>query len=275
MDVSAIDYYANHGGSFLHKASAPSKLVFAGLVIASVVVTGNFYFLLGAYITLAALVFRTGLPAFKVITIAAYPAIFALIFAAAGWNGNWIGAGVIVLKALTAALASVIVIVTTPYPDVFASLRPFLPKIIAEGLFLTYRSLFLLLDLLDNLLKALQVRGGISRGKIVRNVVNFSSGIGLLLVRGLDISEKFYGVMRVRGYNGKLSDGYDRAGSPLCDAGAVLTGAVILALALMMRYEPGLESLGIYFVYAAVLALVLSAAWGLYPKREAEAWKKS
>lgn len=275
MDVSAIDYYANHGASFLHRASAPPKLVFAGLVIAAVVVSGNFYFLLGAYVTLAALVFRTGLPALRVITIAAYPAIFAVIFAAAGWNGDWIGAGVIVLKALTAALASVIVIVTTPYPEVFASLRPFLPKIIAEGLFLTYRSLFVLLALMDNLVKALRVRGGISRGRIVHNVVNFSSGIGLLLVRGLDISEKFYGVMRVRGYNGKLSGGYGRAGSLLCDGGAVLTGAVILALALIIRFWPGLDALGIYFLYAAVIALAASAAGVLYPKQGDEAWKKS
>jgi hypothetical protein len=106
-------------------------------------------------------------------------------------------------------------------------------------------------------------------------VVNFSSGIGLLLVRGLDISEKFYGVMRVRGYNGKLSGGYGRRGSLLSDGGTVLSGAVILAPALVIRLWPGLDALGIYFLYAAVIALAASAAGVLYPKQGDEAWKKS
>ena len=213
MDVAIIDYYANHGRSFLHRASTLPKITFAVLSIASVVITSDLYLLLGIYISLSALVIWSRLPIMRILSIAAYPAIFALIFALASWNGSWVRAGVIIMKALTAAITMVILIVTTPYPDIFVSIRPVLPKIIAEALVMTYRSIFILLELMNNLVKALRVRGGLTRRKYVSNVVNFSTGIGLLLIRGLDLSEKFYGVMTVRGYGGKISAA-ERKGKP-------------------------------------------------------------
>ena len=200
MDVAIIDYYANHGKSFLHKAKAFWKIIFTAMIIASIIITNDFYLLLGNYIALVTIAIWTKLPVTKILSIAAYPAIFALIFALAMWNGSWLRAGVIMLKALSAALTMVILIVTTPYPDIFNVIRPIVPKIISEGLFVTYRSVFILLELTDDLIKGLKVRGGITRRKYINNVKNFSSGIGLLLVRGFDFSEKFYGVMNVRGY---------------------------------------------------------------------------
>lgn len=275
MDVSAVDYYANHGRSFLHRASAPSKLVFAALVIASVVITGNFYLLLAIYAALATLAIWTGLPALRVISIAAYPAIFAVLFAAAAWNGDWTAAGVIVLKALGASLAMVLLIVTTPYPDVFSSISPFLPKIIVEGLFLTYRSLFVLLGLMDSLIKALRVRGGLTHGRPVKNIVNFSSGIGLLIVRGLDMSEKLYGVMNIRGYDGRLSGGYTREKDAACDTAVIAAGALVLAVSLAGRINTGFGAYAAYILCASAAALICSALYFLIPHREGRAWKRS
>lgn len=266
MDVAIIDYYANHGTSFLHRARAISKIVFAALVIASVVITSDIYLLLGVYVSLAALVIWSRLPLLKIITIAAYPAIFALIFAAASWNGDWIRAGVIILKALAAALTMVILIVTTPYPDIFLSIRPVLPKIIAEGLVLTYRSIFILLELTDNLVKALRVRGGLTRRRYIKNIVNFSSGIGLLLVRGLDLSEKFYGVMNVRGYGGKISAGGRGEKTGANDFTAVLFGALILTVSLAARLEPGLGEYNLYLPAFSILIFIASAVYVLLKK---------
>ncbi len=274
MDVAIIDYYANHGASFLHRAKAISKIIFAVLVIASVVISSDLYLLLGIYISLAALVIWSRLPLLKVITIAAYPAIFALIFAAASWNGDWIRAGVIILKALTAALTMVILIVTTPYPDIFVSIRPVLPKIIAEGLVLTYRSTFILLELTDNLVKALRVRGGLTRRRYIKNIVNFSSGIGLLLVRGLDLSEKFYGVMNVRGYGGKISAGGREQKTGMNDFTAAASGALIFAVSLATRIEPGLMEYALYLPPLSILVFAASAAYVLMKKHKVAFWKK-
>lgn len=274
MDVSSIDYYANHGTSFLHGARAISKIVFAALVIASVVISGSFYLLLAVYISLLTLVVWTRLPVLKIVTIAAYPAIFALIFAAASWNGSWMSAGVIVLKALSASIAMVILIVTTPYPDVFSSIGPVLPKIVTEGLFLTYRSLFVLLELTDNLVKGLRVRGGLTHGRYVKNVVNFSSGIGLLLVRGLDLSEKFYGVLKVRGYSGRISAGLRDEKTGANDLTAIVIGALIFGAAIAVKTDSEFSAYDVYMPAISLLILIVSAAFAYISESRGIAWKR-
>jgi cobalt/nickel transport system permease protein len=261
MDVAIIDYYANHGKSFLHKAKAFWKIIFAALIIASIIITNEFYLLLGIYITLATIAVWTKLPVIKILTIAAYPAIFALIFALASWNGSWLRAGVIMLKALSAALTMVILIVTTPYPDIFNAIRPIVPRIIAEGLFFTYRSVFILLELTDDLIKGLRVRGGITRRKYINNVRNFSSGIGLLVVRGVDYSEKFYGVMSVRGYGGKISSENTKAGISRNDIIALIIGILIFAVSLGTIIEKSFLKFSVYILVCSIIALVISSIY--------------
>lgn len=261
MDVAIIDYYANHGTSFLHKARAPWKIAFTALVIASVILTRDIYILLCIYLTLVTLAVWTRLPVSRILAIAAYPALFALIFAFAVWNGNWIRAGVIVLKALSAALTMVLLIVTTPYPDVFNVIRPIMPKIIAEALFVTYRSVFILLELTDELIKALKVRGGITRRKYIANLKNFSSGIGLLLVKGFDFSEKFYGMMHVRGYSGRISDHNNNKIMSRNDILAVLIGILIFGITISTVIEKELLQFSMYVLICSAVALVFSSIY--------------
>ena len=261
MDVAIIDYYANHGKSFLHKAKAFWKIIFIAMIIASIIITNDFYLLLGIYIALVTIAVWTKLPVTKILTIAAYPAIFALIFALASWNGSWLRAGVIMLKALSAALTMVILIVTTPYPDIFNVIRPIVPKIISEGLFVTYRSVFILLELTDDLIKGLKVRGGITRRKYINNVKNFSSGIGLLLVRGFDFSEKFYGVMNVRGYGGKISSDNTKTSISRNDVITLIIGILIFAVSLAAFIEKSLLEFSVYILVFSAVALVISSIY--------------
>ena len=258
MDVARIDYYANHGKSFAHKAKALWKIVFAVLVITSVILTNEFYILLGIYLALVTFAVWTRLPVAKILTIAAYPALFALIFAFALWNGSWMRAAVIILKALGAALTMVLLIVTTPYPEVFNVIRPLMPKIIAEAFFVTYRSVFILLELTDELIKGLKVRGGLTRRKYYSNIKNFGSGIGLLLVRGFDFSEKFYGVMTVRGYGGKISSGKVASLINLNDLIALFIGVLIFTIVIGISIKKSLLEYSIYILGVSVIALVIS-----------------
>jgi cobalt/nickel transport system permease protein len=259
MDVAIIDYYAIHGTSFLHKAKAPWKILFTALVIASIILTNDLYILLGIYLTLTSLAIWTKLPVQKIITIAAYPAIFALIFAFLIWNGSWIKAAVIILKALSAALTMVLLIVTTPYPDVFNVVRPIMPRVIAEGFVVTYRSIFILLELTDELIKALRVRGGISRRKYISNIKNFSLGIGLLLVKGFDFSEKFYGMMNVRGYGGKISGDRTEPVITYNDILAIVIGLLIFGITIGTVIKKEFLQLSIYILLLSVIALVVSS----------------
>lgn len=261
MDVALIDYYANHGKSFLHSAGAPSKLLFTALVITSVVITGEFYLLLAIYLSLVAMAVWTRLCPAKIITIAAYPAIFALLFVILTWDGSLLRAGVIMLKALTAALTMVLLIVTTPYPDVFKTLRPVLPGIIHDGLYLTYRSLFVLLEMTDGLVKGLKVRGGLTKRKYLRNITNFSYGIGLVLIKGFDITEKYYGVMKVRGYTGEIAS--DKASWKLGtdDIAAVVFGILIFSVSLGIKLNGSFDQPGLYALIIAAIILMISIVY--------------
>lgn len=261
MDVAIIDYYANHGTSFLHKAKALWKIMFTALVIASIILTNEFYMLAGIYIALATIAIWTKLPVSRIITIAAYPAIFALIFAFLVWNGSWVKVGVVVLKALAAALTMVLLIVTTPYPDVFNVLRPFLPRVIAEGLFLTYRSVFILIELTDELIKSLKVRGGITRRKYLRNIRNFSSGIGLLLVKGFDYSEKLYGMMNIRGYGGRITTQGTNTSINRNDVLAISIGLLIFAIVITTVIDKRFLEFSIYIAACSILAFVASSIY--------------
>lgn len=261
MDVSLIDYYANHGESFLHKASAAAKLFFSVFVIASVVITGEFYFLLAIYTALIAIAVWAWLPVLKIVTIASYPAIFALLFVLLTWNGSYLDAGVIMLKALTAALTMVILIVTTPYPEIFKTLKPILPGVIHDGLYLTYRSLFVLLEMTDELVRGLKVRGGITRRKYIRNIKNFSSGIGLVLIKGFDITEKYYGVMKVRGYTGKISDDETQGLFTASNISPLFAGLLILLLSLAVKFYASINNLGFYILISAVVLLMISISY--------------
>ena len=261
MDVALIDYYANHGKSFLHSAGAPSKMLFSALLITSVVIMDEFYLLLSIYLVLVSMAVWTRLSVAKILSIAAYPAIFALLFVMVTWEGSVLRAGVIMLKALTAALTMVILIVTTPYPDVFKTLKPILPGIIHDGLYLTYRSLFVLLEMTDELVKGLKVRGGLTKRKYLRNIANFSSGIALVLLKGFDITEKYYGVMKVRGYTGKIASDKNSGRLSMDDIAAVALGILILSVSLGIELSGSIGQPGLYALVIAAIILVISTTY--------------
>jgi cobalt/nickel transport system permease protein len=264
MDIGLIDYFANSGKSFLHRSPAIHKIILVVFLLASVVVTNDLIVLLSMYLVLTALVILTRLPFFKIISIAAYPAIFGVLFATASW--------IIVLKALSAALAMVLLIVTTPYPSVFTAINPFLPKIVVEGLFLTYRSLFILLELMGNLIRALRVRGGLSPRGYIKNITNFSSGIGLLLVRGFDLSEKLYGVMKIRGYSGKMAEG-EKKGFSQKDFIPVVIGISILVLSVVIRFENDFNGYRVFVLIVSVLFVFIAASYVYFNRDRGVSWK--
>lgn len=263
MDIGTIDYWAVNRKSFLHSASPLYKIIFVVSVIASVVITNNLVVLLSIYLMLLGLVILTRLPFLQIVWIGAYPAIFAVLFAISSWDGSWITPANIILKALDAALAMVILIVTTPYPSVFSSISPFLPRIVVEGLFLTYRSLFILLALMGNLIRALKIRGGLSSGRYVKNITNFASGIGLLIIHGFDLSERFYGVMSIRGYSGRMAGEDIRKEFAQEDILPVTVGLLILFISIGVRFKRGLGQYSIYLFIVSIL-FVCGAAFYVY-----------
>lgn len=256
MDIAAIDFWANSGRSTLHRASALGKGIAALAFVAAAVVATSPYLLVVIYLLLVAGVFCTRLPASRLLLIAAYPVVFALLFAVSRWDGRLETPVLILLKALTAAQAMVLLITTTPYPDLFAALGRGLPGVLADGLFITYRSFFLLLREMDRMLTALRLRGGLRSGRIVASTANVSRALGMLLVRAVDLAERLYSVLKARGYRGRIyaSPRWRSVSAP--DLVPLAAAGVALALTLIVRLLPELwySSNGFFVAGAVALA---------------------
>jgi len=262
MDIAAIDYWANSGSSPLHRSSALTKGLAALAFVTAAVLAASPYLLLAIYMILLAGVLVTRLPARRLLVIAAYPTLFALLFAVSRWDGELVAPALILLKTLTAAQAMVLLITTTPYTDLFAAVGRLMPGLLADGLFVTYRSFFLLLQEMDRMLTALRLRGGLRRGRYASNARNLSRALGMLLVQALDLSERLYSVLRVRGYRGRLEAGHRWRSVSDADLLPVVAAIAALALSLLARLAPELWLSYNGFVLMGAAALVVVALLG-------------
>lgn len=261
MDIAAVDYWASCRNSFLHRASTPAKLLASALLLAAILFSRDPFVLLALYLAMAAAVVATRLPAQRILALAAYPALFALLFAAARWDGSLLTPVVILLKALASALTVVTVIVTTPSPQLFAATHRVLPGVVAEALFLTYRSLFILLKLMDHMMTALRLRGGLMRRRYLQNGRNVSLALSLLLVRGTGLAERLYDVRRLRGYPPRpgtqpTNVAGQRWGSS--DPRPVALATALLVSAAAIRWIPGAAAFNGYLLLLSLLMLALA-----------------
>ncbi len=233
MDIAALDRWAVQGKSRVHSASPLGKLAATLLFVACVAVARDVLTLATLYVALAALVVVARLPLRRVLLIAAYPAIFALLFAFSQWNGQWAAPVVIVLKAMDAGLAMVLLISSTPYPQLFAVIGRALPRVVGDALLMTYRTFFMLLESMDHLITALRLRGGLLRGRPMRTIRNLSVALGVLLVRSLDLGQRLYETLTLRGYAGRFpAGGQWKKLAPAYDGLPVVVGLILLAIAI-------------------------------------------
>lgn len=205
IDVARIDHWAASGSGRFHQVSAISKVIFVLLVVSAAVIARKPGPLITGYGVLIVVAVTTGLPWTRVIVLSWYGALFALLYGIS-LRGGVETAALFIIKAITPAFAVLMLIVSTPYPRIFSLLSVLLPEILAAGLFMTYRTLFILLDMMDNFAAAIRLRGGFSPGSLYKNSANISRGIGMLLVRAVERASRLYAVMVVRGYNGSMAE---------------------------------------------------------------------
>ena len=206
IDIARIDHWAANGASSFHRASVLSKFLFLLCVIAAAVVTKD---------------------------PEPLAAVFALLYAIS-LRGGWWTYALLLLKAVTPAYAVGMVVASTPYPRIFSFLGTFLPEVVAAGMFMAYRTLFILLDMMDNFGTAIRLRGGFSPGNIVKNGSNIAKGVGMLLVRAVERSQRLYAVMAVRGYNGSMAE---KTVGTFGGSDWLPLGAGIAVLALVLLWE--------------------------------------
>ncbi|OGW40425.1 MAG: hypothetical protein A2X58_04800 [Nitrospirae bacterium GWC2_56_14] len=233
IDVARIDYWAASGSGPLHRASALSKVIFLLLVVTASVMTHNPYPLAAGYVVLLLQVASSRLPWLRVVALSLYSAVFALLYGLS-LRGGGMAYALLILKAVTPALAMLTLIVSTPYPKIFGLLSTVLPELLSAGLFMTYRTLFILLDMMDNFAVSIRLRGGFSPGSIYQNGANISKGIAMLLVKAVERATRLYAVMAVRGYHGSMAR-TGTGGFRRDDWLPLGTGSIVLTLVLVWR----------------------------------------
>lgn len=223
-----VDLHATSGTSRLHGAAPVTKVLAFALVLAAVVLQSNVLVVASVALVLGALVLGSRLPARHIFGLAAYPAVFAAVFAFAGAPDLLTGM-LFIAKAVTAALAAVTLAFTTPYPQLFAPVQAVTPSVVGDALLMTYRSMFLLGEKFSHLRSAVRLRSGLSRGQPLRAARATAQALGALVLYALDLSQREYDIMRLRGYENRLRVSLPRPVSPAFDA-VLLSGAGFLLL---------------------------------------------
>ena len=201
--LAQIDYVASAGGTPWHRASALSKLVFASGFILLAVFAPSLALLTWLYGAAWLLALTGRLPWRLTVAASAYPLIFTLLFVLARWDGTLETPARLLLRPLTASLAAVWLVGTTPYPDLFAPLSRVLPRSVGDGLFLTYRALFELMGRTAGLLRALRLRGG-AGGPVRRRLTLAGEGLATMVLYGFERSQRLYATMLLRGHSGRI-----------------------------------------------------------------------
>ncbi len=233
IDVTRVDYWAANGSGPLHRASVSSKLLLVACTVAAAILAREPLPLAAVYIFLLVVAAASALPWRAIMLLSFYAAVFALFYALS-LRGRPSLYALLLLKAVTPAFAVGMLITSTPYPRIFSLLSAALPEVLAAGLFMTYRTLFILLDMMHNFATAIRLRGGFSPGNLVKNGASIAKGIGALLVQAVERSQRLFAVMSVRGYSGSMA-GRSVAGLTRHDWLPLGAGGCVLALSLAWR----------------------------------------
>jgi len=202
IQLSYLDYLAVEGKSFLHRLSPKLKIIGMIFILFAIVTVRNLPGLFLLYIFLLGLYSIARVP-IRIFPLTLYPLIFAVLFIfISPFQIRFIL--LVFLKVLCGSTGVVLLLATTPYPSIFSVLGRVLPSTFVMALFLTYRSVFILLTVLEETQHALYLRGGVQWKHPWRSLTNISNAFGHLIIKGIDASEKMYESMVLRGFKGKV-----------------------------------------------------------------------
>ena len=252
IDVLAVDRWSARGSGWLHRASAPAKMVAVAACIAVLVASRDVGVLALVYTGLLAALFTSGLPARPLLALSAMPVAMSALFAITRLGASWDSAIVIVEKGAISSLALLLLVASTPATDVFQVLRRVMPRTLAEILFLGYRSIFVLLGRGLAARQALRIRGArlALPAQLKRNAL-----VGALAVlRASELATEQYAAMRLRG-PGVVRDVYSAGWRRPVDLVVLVCVSTLIACSLTVGRLAEAERL--VPLASAILVLVL------------------
>jgi len=198
-----IDHLASAGDSPWHRSSALTKLLLVVVYVTLAILTPSWGVLVMLLATLLAMCVSARAPLKLMFAAAATPFFFAIIFAIAHVRTDWDEPLVLFARPMVASLSAVWLVITTPYPDLFAPLSRVLPRGVGDGLFLTYRAVFALYSRVERMGSTLRLRGAMARPMQQRFAV-LGEAVGTVVLSGFDRSQRLYQTMQLRGHSGRI-----------------------------------------------------------------------
>jgi len=204
MYLSAIDQMAGNGNSIFHHAGVPYKLLMVLALLIGIIGADN-VIQLGILIGVVIIMFIiTRVHAKEIIHLLIYPAFFSSLFALFKFQESLASGFIVIMKGTGAALTTLFLLSTTPWIEIFAFLSAYLPGLLVDIFMFTYRSFFILIDSLENLLRSIRLRGGYHSFNPLMSIKNMASVVGLVILNSFEMSERMYKIYQLRGYTGGI-----------------------------------------------------------------------
>jgi len=204
VHLADIDYMAIHQQSLFHQAHPLIKSIFSFFIIGIFIFSSDLEKNLGLLILLFFMSIGARLSFALLFHLLLYPLFFGTLFSFL-MGGLWTQKGLLLLlRAVGVAWSFIFLLMTTPYTDVFRVFSFFMPSILVDIFLLTYRSIFVLLDSIENMFQVVRLRGGYDPWKIIKNAKNLSKMLGVIFLHAIEMSERMYQIYELRGYEGKL-----------------------------------------------------------------------
>lgn len=203
IDLLAIDRWSATGNGWLHRLPPAAKLTAVALGVVFLVAIRDARPLAGLYGVLLVVLASSGLPPFRVLGLSLLPVMMSGVFAISRASGGWDDAAAVVLKGAITSLTMLLLVCSTPHTTLLRLARRVLPGVLADMLFLGYRSIFTLLG------RALQARDAVRlRGAPAPWHVRLRRGglIGALSVlRATELATEQYAALRLRSPAGRYA----------------------------------------------------------------------
>jgi cobalt/nickel transport system permease protein len=261
-DPRLITAFAEHRDGPLHRINPWTKVGFVGALVLAVTVFDRLALLAGLYASVLAVYGVAGLPYRRLVGWYTLPLLFIISVAGplaflepgtpivgalstplGSLSVTWEGLvlfGELACRSLTVVTFTLAASMTTRYADVAYMLGRLLPRPIDQVALLTYRFTFVMIETLENLVKAALSRGA-NFSEFWSNKRLYARILGMTMLSAIEQSERLVKSMEARGYDGDLTLYGDVSRPPIHELLLVVGSYVaVIGYAVVAVYGVGL-----------------------------------
>jgi cobalt/nickel transport system permease protein len=223
-DLNLITFYSERERTIFSKISPWTKGFMLVLIVVFITMVRSLILLAGLYLLVLVVYALAGLPVKRLFQWYTLPLIFVLsLVLILMWNepgtllfslglpfltlsltdNGAILVLTLLLKALISVTYSLFFLMTTKYNYFSAMIYRIFPSPIDQIFLMSYRFIFITLNMIDTMLKALHSRGGGLIKSVRMQAGMFAEVFALTIIRSFDRAERINKAMEARGFSGK------------------------------------------------------------------------